>query len=341
MDPDDRLFDNLREEEARRRAYGNVRPIIHAVFEGHRLVAVGSTLFVDRRWKTFTDFLFDYLKLSFGREWWDTEQKKPIAEQHPVLHWSEATYSFRRSHPPNADGICEAVPDGPTMAYVALAYDLYVLNDHHLLQNRLIQRLKNRDQFQGVRYELFVTATCVRADYEIVYEDERDRSVKHNEFIARQRLTGQTIVVEAKSRHRPGVLAMDATPAPPEDLRVGIGQLVRDALGKPATHPRAIFVDVNFPPAPPNSGAPVWLPEALSTLRDIIMEQGNVIPWNIVVLTNHPYHYGPQGVTFPAEQTAGHLPLAPRPPVAARQALTDLLVAAQQFGKVPTSFPDE
>jgi hypothetical protein len=138
-------------------------------FDGQRVVAVGATILYDAKWRTFTDFLFDYLKLVFGRKWGESEMMTDPAERHPVLQWSEATGRFRSSHPSNSEGICEGVPDGPTQAYVALAYDLYVLKDHNLLQQRLVQRLKNRDQFQGARYELFVTATCIRANYEIEF----------------------------------------------------------------------------------------------------------------------------------------------------------------------------
>ena len=137
----------FRTEKMMRRTYGDIRPVIHFVFQGQQVVVVGSELLYSASWKTFTDFLFDYLKFIFGREWWESELKLPASRRHPVLHWSESTYQFRRSHRPNADGVCEGVPDGPTQAYVALAYDLYVLKDHNLLQRRLVQRLKNRDLF--------------------------------------------------------------------------------------------------------------------------------------------------------------------------------------------------
>jgi hypothetical protein len=59
------------------------------------------------------------------------------------------------------------------------------------------------------------------------------------------------------------------------------------------------------------------------------------------VLTNHPYHYGLQGVLYPAERAVGHLPPAPRPPIAVREALMDLMTSVQQFGRVPSLFPAE
>ena len=66
------------------------------------------------------------------------------------------------------------------------------------------------DQFQGVRYELFVAATCIRAGFDIAYEDETDKTKKHPEFVATHRLTGQKISVEAKRRHRQDILGFNS-----------------------------------------------------------------------------------------------------------------------------------
>jgi len=335
------LIAKLRAEEDRISKFGHVRPIIQTVFQGQRLVAVGHTLFYSPNWNTFIDFLFDYMKHILGLEWGRAEQVKPLAQRHPIMQWNDSVGRFTKSHPPGPDGICEATPDGPTQAYLALAYDLYVLKDHQLLQERLVQRLKHRDQFQGARYELFVAASCIRANYEIVYEDEADPTVRHNEFVAVHRPTGQSVVVEAKSRHRVGVLGQPGEAEDPNRLRAGISQLVRKALKKPAPHPRVIFIDVNFPPIRALSGMPRWIPDAHNTLQRILRAEGGQSPWNLVFLTNHPYHYGPEGVSYPGEQTAAHLPSQMKPPIAVKEALEALIKAVEQFGKYPTSFPQE
>ena len=87
-----------------------------------------------------------------------------------------------------------------------LAYDLYVLRDKQVLQDDIIRRLKILDQFQGARHELFAAVSCIRAGYSIKYEDEKDGTRKHTEFIATHKKTGQKIAVEAKSKHRTGIL---------------------------------------------------------------------------------------------------------------------------------------
>lgn len=56
-------------EARRRQQQGLGRPIISTELGGHRIVAVGNTVHWSRRWNTFHDFLFDYLKEIFSHDW--------------------------------------------------------------------------------------------------------------------------------------------------------------------------------------------------------------------------------------------------------------------------------
>lgn len=69
-------------------------------------------------------------------------------------------------------------------AYMTFAYDLYVVANNARLDNRLVERLKQSDQFQGARHELFAEATCLRAGYKIEHENENGRSSRHAELSA-------------------------------------------------------------------------------------------------------------------------------------------------------------
>ncbi len=111
-----------------------------------------------------------------------------------------------------------------------------------------MRRLQHKDQFQGARHEAFVAATCIRAGYDIDYEDESDGTTRHVEFTATHRATGQKVSVEAKSRHRPGVLGREGTSVGSELVDAGIQRLIADALRKPASEPLVIFLDLNLPP---------------------------------------------------------------------------------------------
>lgn len=76
-----------------------------------------------------------------------------------------------------------------------------------------------------------------------------NKSAKHCEVTARH-ASGEVIAVEAKSRHRPGVLHMAPT-SKAKPQRADVEGLDRDALAQnPNDKPFAIFIDVNLPPEP-------------------------------------------------------------------------------------------
>jgi hypothetical protein len=138
---------------------------------------------------------------------------------------------------------------GVVGAYLSLAYDLYVLRHHSLLQQRLIDRLKNRQQFQGARYEIYVTSSFIKAGFTIEFEDESDKSTSHCEFTATHSKSGAKYSVEAKSRHRPGFLGHPGGPMQDQGkIRLRLGNLINGALRKDADYTRIIFIDINMPP---------------------------------------------------------------------------------------------
>ncbi len=135
------------------------------------------------------------------------------------------------AQPAQPDGSRVALPSGALAAYNCFAYDLYVVDDNGGLDDELLQRLKNREEFQGARHELFAEATCYRAGFTVQHEDQKDGSTRHAEFTARHATTGQLLSVEAKSRHRHGVLAMPGTPEE-KPQSGGFVPLINDAVAK-------------------------------------------------------------------------------------------------------------
>ena len=59
-------------------------------------------------------------------------------------------------------------------AYLMVVYDLYVLRDNDKLQDDVVRRLRDRVQFEGARYQLYVAATFVRAGCAFTFDDESD-----------------------------------------------------------------------------------------------------------------------------------------------------------------------
>jgi len=279
------LDEKMAEMEATRKQQekqqGLGRPIISLNHMGYRMVAVGSSIHYSKKWKTFHDFLLDYIKIAMGEEWGTQEIKKDIDKRHPILQWYDLICRYQRETIREPGKVSEAPMTGALQAYLGLAYNLYLLAHNLELQTRLIKRLKNPDQFNGAYYETYVAATFIKAGFNLELENEEDVSTSHCEFTATLKETGSKYSVEAKSRE------------PDKPSSVITNQLY-NALRKKASHKRVVFIDVNVPEAADEVQNLTWLQEAIWSLRgkenDLTIE-GNPAPEAYVFVTNHPFRF--------------------------------------------------
>jgi hypothetical protein len=164
---------------------------------------------------------------------------------------------FQKRHIVKEGEVYGAVATAPASAYLQIAYDLYVLKHNVGLQKFMIDRLKQKELFQGARYELYVAASLIKGGFSVEYEDETDKTKTHCEYIAIHDETGKKFSVEAKSKHRHGIWGyVDERQKSP--LKLNIKRLIRDAIGKDAQHPKAIFIDVNLPSEPGETFKKLW-----------------------------------------------------------------------------------
>ena len=275
---------------------GEGKPIISTVFNNHRFVAVGNKLHYSTKWKFFPDFLSDYLKITTGSEWGESELKKEWDERHPILRWYHDYCLAQRVSEEQPDGTYSAIPTGVVNCYLGLAYGLYLLHHNVELQSRLINRLKNRRNFQGAYYEIIVANCLIRAGFELTLEDETDERTKHCEFSAISKETGKKYWVEAKMKSVAGILGkttVDGSPStskPDSQVITHLGE----ALGKPADDERLIFIDVNAP-GPSREDAdkqriPPWIDTSIRRLedRESVKIKGDRA---YVFVTNFPFHW--------------------------------------------------
>jgi hypothetical protein len=222
-------------EIQRQKQQGFGRPIISMEHKGYRFVAVGSGVHYGR-WKTFADFLQHYIKISIGSDWGNSEIPKPLGERHPLMQWYDKVCHVQMAHAGNPGELFSTPITGAISAYNRLAYNLYLIaHNGKDIETRLLDRLRNKDNFQGAYYESQVAAWLIRAGFELDFEDEQDISHSHCEFTATYLPTGEKYSVEAKSREtRPGGSA-----------RTPVGRQLRKALAKKADHKRLVFIDLN------------------------------------------------------------------------------------------------
>jgi len=329
--------------------YGEIRSPISLDFHGYKMVVSGSRMNYSPKWKFFPDFLLDYVPMTLGNEWGKMELTKPFEKRHQVVQWKTKTLEFMRQEQkkgPNEFGFYEAIPNGYLAAYMAFAHDLYVVHDNGRLDDELLRRLKLIDQFQGARHELFAEATCLRAGFTIEHEDEKDRTIRHAEFTATHKETGQKVSVEAKSKHRPGVLGRSGDPEPENEVKLRFGSLLNDAIKKNPPYPLVIFLDTNLPPVvaalvfKPESTNPPTPPILMQKLLDKIRKEHNGTDlFNLVVFTNHPHHYGKEDEADPKKHITSFLSQIPKKPVSYPNAILGIHIGASKYGNIPNKFP--
>jgi hypothetical protein len=334
------ILDQTRRDLERRRRYGEVRPIIHADWQGLKWVAVGEQVF-SGQWRYFPDFLQHYIKVVLSPKWGNEEIAKPLVDRHPIMQWYDGMCRYQQLQPRDEKGMFSFFPDGCTLAYMLLSYDLFALRHSQSLQTEVVRRLKDRNQFQGARYELFVAATCLRAGFEIDYEDEADGSRKHPEFQAEHRKSRISITVEAKSRRRPGVLGQPGITPQPNEIRTRIGQLLNSAIQKAGSLPHVIFVDVNVPPSEQSPFEKPWFKDVMKSVqRSGAQGSAEDDLFNLIVFTNHPFHYVSPGIQAPPPEVISTFARNPRVAVKDNSVLEAIHDAAVKFGNVPQNFDD-
>jgi hypothetical protein len=341
----------VRAQQDWKRRYGQILPVISTNLLGRRIVGAGSNLYQDsdqHPWKYIPDFLYDYVPGLFGTAWGQDELAKPENEWHPVVRWRVETLRYLQRHRRRPDNTYDVKPNGLMAAYLALAFNLFAIECNSRFDDDLLARLKDKQQFQGARHEVFVEATCLRAGFAIEHENERDRTKRHAEFTARHKATGQLLSVEAKSKHREGVLGQRGTPKPHEKLSLRFGKLLNDAIAKHPPYPLVVFIDTNLPygsaerllgrdPSDPSKPSRI--------MRELVArdrkEHGGVDRYAMLVFTNHPHHYAEPDELDPQKHTLSVQSLAPAKPLVHTSALDDLRGAVALYGNVPDEFPPQ
>ncbi|MCC7005766.1 MAG: SEC-C domain-containing protein [Ottowia sp.] len=264
-------------EHQRTEQQGLGKPIIAVKMDNGHLVAVKNRLHYSKKWQTFHSFLIDYLTGAIGSEWCNAELKKPFDQRHPVLVWHHKLREQQRLFIKESGKVASFPMTGAVAAYMHLAYDLYALDHNAELQAKLVERLRNHEQFHGAHYEIQVAAILVRAGFTLAFENEDDRSTSHCEFTATNTRTGKPFSVEAK-RSR--------------SERCRVNRLLSQALKKAANHTRIVFIDLNAPDSSIDKEMPAYVKRAFNLVRRFETDpQTKQLPPAYVFLTNSPWEH--------------------------------------------------
>lgn len=287
-----------------------------------KLSFVGLTPLVAHPQQTFDELAIQHLVSCLDDRWIRTERKKPDSERHYIIQcldaWRRAASVGNPRLTKHGEHSYSLPVTGILLDLLTLAFDLYRLADSLSLFRPILARLQRRETYQGARYEIAVASIAVRCGYRLSFPEEAGTGAgKKPEFLARHPQTQALLAIEAKARHRPGVLHRAGEPSPPAPTTgTEIRSLVLEALDQiPPGMPSAIFVDRNSPPvdlAPVGEDDPLYL--ELRTIPDRLGHDRSLgDPYNLLVFTNMAYHY--VGAARPID---GHgrvysvIPLKPR-----------------------------
>jgi SEC-C motif len=314
------------QERIRQAQQGHGKPIIAVKTDKHQLVAVGNRLMFSKGWKTFIDFLCDYLKAKLTPEWGNAEIAKPLGERHTIMQWYDAVCRLQKDTIKRPGEPTSIELNGVLACYYGLAYALYLIEHNVKLQSRMIVRLKDRSNFQGAYYELMVARVLISAGFELALEDEIDRASQHCEFAAVSKETKQKYWIEAKMRSVAGLLGKNETDGTTSKRAENpISHLVTHlhaALRKPADDHRMIFIDLNTEMSPDVSdeNRPAFLEAVNRRIAKYEKEQLEEGKTAYVFVTNMTFHRDllgkPQMVSLPTSvgipdfNRTGHYPLS-------------------------------
>jgi len=227
-------------------------------WQGGKVWAIGSRVYPGRRaTETFHDFILHVLRETLGKQWHDEQAALPADQRHFVMKCFEQLAVFQREHANPEElaqqGQASAEMNGWVQYLISLAWDITSLIHAGEPPEELFDRLRDRDAYQGARYELAIAAIFARLNCSIRWLDADPTltKVKHVEFEATHRPSLETFAVEAKSRHRAGVINQPGVADPDDPLRADsrmVRKLFTKALAKaPTGLPYFIFIDINAP----------------------------------------------------------------------------------------------
>lgn len=319
-----------------------VKPL---VFKEKKVWVLGGRLYPrEPKIGTFHEFIVNVLRWELGKEWWDKQKATPSKKQHFIYKCFIKHFEWQRKNmlPENKTGkLWRAEPDGWSRALISLAFDVCSLMHAVHLPDIVFNKLRTYSEYQGVRYEIAISAMFARMGYKIKFLDEeflgQKNQPKHSEFIATNPETKEEIVIECKSKTRKGALHREGDFIKEREFRSSISKLYRHALKqKPQNKPFIIFIDMNLPLSSgthPNDN--LWV-KAITKMRDSATfgKKGDIAPTNAIVFTNYSYHYGTDKETGSGEwliEKSGNPEVLIKSPDFGKKFITVL----HSYGKVP------
>ena len=310
------------------------RPFITEIFQGMRIRAVANVIYQRAIDETFHQFLLRRFSELLTQKWMEAEEKK--RQPHTLILWFRETQGNINASDEKGDGLLRGVKmTGNMRALLALAYDFYSLQ-HCIapVPQKLLNRLRDENEFQGARYEIAVAGLACRSGFEIKWINDTG---KHCEFIGTHKITGEKAAFEAKSHHRGGVLGRDGN-FDSETAKTKIIDHVKEALEQTVAEdlPLVIFDDLNLPlTAGVQLNEKKWFKEVEDHLQRYgFLDKQEYKRCAVLMITNFSWHFH-HNVPPEHNELVTHFHQGGKYSLKSDTVLHYLDLAAKQYGFVP------
>jgi hypothetical protein len=123
--------------------------IISTEFDRRQFMEISSKVFDVGNCKTFHEVLLVYLRVLLEERWIKKELEKGLVTRHPILQWHNSMTRYQRENIQGLSNVQTSSNIGAISALLTLSYNLYLMAHNSELQENLIKRLKDRNQFLG------------------------------------------------------------------------------------------------------------------------------------------------------------------------------------------------
>jgi hypothetical protein len=247
--------------------------------------------------ETFHEILIEHLLTLLGKEWGNAQKALPSSNWNFIYECIQETNAYFHRGGINMrqenERLRSATPNGYVQCLLTLAFEVYLLQSADRLDTKVFNRLKINDQYQGARYEITVAASFIKAGWQIDWVQDM-KGVSIPEFIATSPDGRYRLAVEAKSKHRDGVLHKKGVFNAKSAEKGSMLYLLKEALGKETFDlPYIIFLDLNSPQTIAKNDREHWKNDLVALYKTIDPPDSSerVDKQNLTVSTNFAPHY--------------------------------------------------
>jgi len=258
----------------------------------------GSIMWHPKPNLSFHELILWNLTMTLGNKWWNQQSAKPALDRHFIRR----CFDEIKNNPPGVKEDLQQVTEnlqsflatGNMQSVTSLAFDLYLLTHKGFMPEEWLERLRDRNEYQGVRYEIAVASLFVRVGCSLEFYPAENPKRHRPEFVAHHLELDTHIAVEAKSRQRPGVIHANGDINLRKAMRGDVQKLFNKALKKETDNlPFLIFIDVNAPTSVDEATVETqWFTDIQKMFASYDEPSAeNLQKHNALVATNYSFHY--------------------------------------------------